>query len=275
MGALDGWGVLVTGGGSGIGKAAAQRLAAEGAVVTICGRSKERVEGAATEIADAVPGAEIIPVVADVTDEQAVEAAVAQADEAPHGLKGVVASAGGSSSTGPVTMLDTQKWRDTVELNLTGTMLTLKHSARRLVANGGGAFAAVSSFAGSSTHRWFGAYGPAKAGLEMLCKQAADELGASKVRVNIVAPGLIRTDLVEMITAGGPVLDDYLANTPLGRVGEAEEVAELLRFLVGPESAWITGQRINIDGGQGLRRGPDFSSLYGQFLGEDALRGVV
>ncbi len=274
-GSLDGLGVLVTGGGSGIGLGIATRLAADGAVVTICGRTESRLVEAA-DAARAEAGVTLHPVVADVTDEDAVAAAVAAAGEAAGGRLGaVVASAGGSESIGPVTHLDVAGWARTVELNLTGTMLALKHGAAAMVRAGGGSFVAISSFAGSTSHPWFGAYGPSKAAIDQLCRQAADELGPSGVRVNAVCPGLVRTDLVGFITAGGPVLDSYLANTPLGRVGEVADIAELARFLVGPESSWITGQALVIDGGQSLRRGPDLSSAIEPLFGADGLRGVV
>jgi NAD(P)-dependent dehydrogenase (short-subunit alcohol dehydrogenase family) len=144
-----------------------------------------------------------------------------------------------------------------------------------LVRNGGGSFVAISSTAGSLVHPWFGAYGPAKAGINQLCRQAADELGPSWVRVNAVCPGLIRTDLVELITAGGPVLDSYTENTPIARVGEPEDIAAIVRFLVGPESTWLTGQVISVDGGQGLRRGPSLAGAIEPLFGADGLRGVV
>ncbi|MEO6627546.1 MAG: SDR family oxidoreductase [Aquihabitans sp.] len=274
--ALAGFSVLVTGGGSGIGLACATSLAIDGAVVTICGRTEATLAAAVAEIAAAAPGAGVNFVVADVTREDQVAHAVAVADQAaPGGLHAIVASAGGSESIGPITHLDVDAWRRTLDLNLTGTMLALKHGGAALVRNGGGSFVAVSSFASATSHPWFGAYGPAKAGVNQLVRQSADELGPSGVRVNSVCPGLIRTDLVSFITDGGPVLDSYLANTPLGRVGEVEDVASLVRFLVGPESSWLTGQAINIDGGQGLRRGPDLSSAIEPLFGADGLRGVV
>jgi NAD(P)-dependent dehydrogenase (short-subunit alcohol dehydrogenase family) len=176
---------------------------------------------------------------------------------------------------GPVTQLDAAGWRATLELNITGTMFTIKHAARVMTSGGGGSIVGVSSIASSNTHRWFGAYGVAKAGIDHLCQLAADELGASGVRVNCIRPGLVRTDMVAAITSGGPVLDDYLACTPLGRFGEVEDVANLARFLVGPESSWITGQVVNVDGGHMLRRGPDFRAFLEPVYGPDGLRGVV
>ncbi len=270
------YGVLVTGGGSGIGEAVARRLVVDGAVVTICGRRKARLAEAVASIAAQVPDARVGHVVADVTDEDAVIAAVASATERAGGrLDAVVSSAGGSESIGPVTSLDVGLWERTLALNLTGTMLALKHGAAAMVRGGGGSFVAISSIAAATPHPWFGAYGPSKAGVDQLCRQAADELGPSDVRVNSVCPGLIDTELVGLITAGGPVLDSYTENTPLGRMGRPDDVAHLVRFLVGPESSWITGQAINVDGGHSLRRGPSLASALEPLFGADGLRGVV
>lgn len=273
---LAGFSALVTGGGSGIGLACAQRLAADGASVTIVGRSEDRLRSAAEAIeAGAAEGADVQTVPTDITDEASVEAAVATATALTGRLDGIVSSAGGSETIGPLTQIDVDAWRRTVDLNLTGTMLTLKHGGRVMARQGGGSIVAISSIAGAVTHRWFGAYGPSKAGLEMLCMVAADELGASGVRVNTVRPGLTRTDLVEVITAPGPVLDDYESCMPLGRAGEPDEVAALVRFLIGPEAGWITGQNVGVDGGHALRRGPDMSSLLGDVFGAEGLRGIV
>jgi NAD(P)-dependent dehydrogenase (short-subunit alcohol dehydrogenase family) len=273
---LAGSGALVTGGGSGIGLGIAARLAADGATVTICGRTESRLLEA-IESVGAIDGAGSLHAhVADVTDEAAVRDVVAAAEDHAGGpLRAVVANAGGSTSIGPVTQLDEAAWNETLALNLTGTLLALKHGAASLVRAGGGSFVAVSSTAGSLVHPWFGAYGPAKAGINQLCRQAADELGPSEVRVNAVCPGLIDTDLVEFITAGGPVLDSYRENTPIARVGTPADIAALVRFLVGPESTWLTGQVISVDGGQGLRRGPSLASALEPLFGADGLRGVV
>jgi NAD(P)-dependent dehydrogenase (short-subunit alcohol dehydrogenase family) len=263
---LDGIAALVTGGGSGIGLACARRLAADGAAVTICGRTEERLKAAADQI-----GARYV--VADVTsEEQVIEAVRSAAEAAP--LRAVVHSAGGSTSIGPLPSLDTDAWRATLELNATGTMLTLKHSARAMARAGGGAFVAISSIASSNTHRWFGAYGVSKAAVDHLVALGADELGAAGIRVNGIRPGLVRTELVAGIADPGPILDDYLACMPLARVGEPDDIAEAARFLVGPESSWITGQVINVDGGHHLRRGPDYSAMFEPMFGADALNGA-
>jgi NAD(P)-dependent dehydrogenase (short-subunit alcohol dehydrogenase family) len=267
---LDGKGALVTGGGSGIGLGCAKRLAAEGAAVTICGRSQERLDAALDEI-----GGDARAISTDVTDEAQVQAAVAAATEATGTLDVVVASAGGSSTIGPVTQVDTQAFRDTLDLNVLGTFLALKHAAPVMVKGGGGSFIGISSIAGSTTHRWFGAYGPAKAAIEALVQMAADELGASNVRVNAIAPGLVDTEMVGAITAGGPVYDDYLEQMPIARPGTVDDIASAALYLAGDQSPWVTGQVLHVDGGHSLRRGPLFHAFLEPVFGDDGLRGVL
>lgn len=275
-GGLEGAATLVTGGGSGIGLGCALRFVRDGAHVTICGRSEERLAGAAEQLrAAAAPGATVTSVVADVTDETQIAAAV-EAAAAPTGaLDGVVACAGGSETLGPITQMDTEAWRRTLDLNITGTMLTIKHAAARMAAAGSGSIVGISSIASSNVHPWFGAYGPGKAGIDHVCQLAAIELGASGVRVNAIRPGLVDTDLVEFVTAGGEILDDYLECMPIARVGTVEDIAAMARFLIGPESTWVTGQLINVDGGHCLTRGPSYRSILEPLYGADALRGIV
>jgi NAD(P)-dependent dehydrogenase (short-subunit alcohol dehydrogenase family) len=257
--ALDGYGALVTGGGSGIGLGCAKALAADGSAVTICGRTLAKLEAASVEIETAAPGAQVQMITADVTDEEQVRAAVAAAMEPTGGLHAVVASAGGSLHMGPLVLSDVDAFRATIDLNVTGTFLTLKHAAPELASAGGGSFVALSSIAGVVTHRFLGAYGTAKAAIDMLVRVAADELGPARVRVNSVRPGIVDDELMTAITAGGPVLDSYHENMPLYRVGTVDDVAALVRFLCGPESGWITGESIAVDGGHALRRGPDYT----------------
>lgn len=273
---LEGMAALVTGGGSGIGLGCAVRLAADGAHVTICGRTAAKLDAAlATIRAAAAPGVSVEAIRADVTVEADVEAAVAKAAAATGRLDAVIASAGGADWLGPITQAPLDAWRRVLAVNLDGTFLTLKHSAAAMVRGGGGSFVGMSSIAGGRTHRWFGAYGPAKSGIEALCLMAADELGASGVRVNAVRPGLVATDLTVAMTSTPALRDDYLAQMPLARVGTVEDVAALCRFLVSPEASWITGQVIGTDGGHALRRGPDFSAVLQGHYGTEGLRGVV
>ena len=156
-------------------------------------------------------------------------------------------------------------------------MYVLKHAARELVRGGGGSFVGISSIAASNTHRWFGAYGVTKSAVDHLMMLAADELGASWVRVNSIRPGLIRTDLVDarIIRIAGAELRLRASARPLPRLGEVEDVANLAMFLLSDAASLITGQCINVDGGHMLRRGPDFSAMLEPAFGADGLRGVV
>ena len=266
---------LVTGGGSGIGKGVATGLVAAGASVMIIGRNPDRLAGAVNDIEALQPKGSIRYEPADITNEDEAARAV-DAVTAWHGrLHGVVHCAGGSETIGPITQIDSQAWRRTVDLNVNGTMYVLKHAARELVRGGGGSFVGISSIAASNTHRWFGAYGVTKSAVDHMMMLAADELGASWVRVNSIRPGLIRTDLVAPITESPELSSDYASCTPLPRPGEVEDVANLAMFLLSDAASWITGQCINVDGGHILRRGPDFSAMLEPAFGADGLRGVV
>lgn len=258
---LEGQVALITGGGSGIGLASAGALAADGATVVLMGRNAERLDAGRAHLLDrGVPAGRVITHAGDVTDEAQVVEAVAAAGGADGTLSICVASAG-DGTVGPVVATDTDEWHRVIAVSLTGVFLTLKHAGSALAAAGGGAMVAVSSIAGQITHRFMGPYNAAKAGVDMLVKTTADEMGAVGVRVNGVNPGIVRTDLVAMITEDGPVGQSYLENMPISRFGEAGDVAAAVRFLAGPESSWITGVNLSVDGGHHLRCGPD----YGEF----------
>ncbi|MDY6995998.1 MAG: SDR family oxidoreductase [Actinomycetota bacterium] len=268
---------LVTGGGSGIGKGVAAAVVASGGNVVLAGRNADKLAAAADEItaASGDGAGQVIYEPADITNEDEASRLV-EAATAWHGrLDGVVHSAGGSETIGPLTQIDSAAWRNTVDLNINGTMYVLKHAAREMVRGGGGSFVGISSIASSNTHRWFGAYGPSKAALDHLMMVAADELGPSSVRVNGIRPGLTRTDMVAPIMESPAISDDYRDCTPLPRVGEVEDVANLAVFLLSDAADFITGQIINVDGGHGLRRGPDLSSMLEPLFGAEGLRGVV
>jgi 7-alpha-hydroxysteroid dehydrogenase len=271
---LKGYGILVTGGGTGIGKACARRLAAAGAAVTVCGRTESRLAAAVAEIEAAGVSGSAHYVVADVTEEDDVRRAVAVAAEATGGLDGCVANAGGDAEyTCPLHLQDVGTFSSVLELNVVGTLLSIKHTLPLLVASGRGSFVGMSSIAGHQTHPYFGAYTAGKAGVEALMRNAADEYGPTRTRFNAVRPGFITTEIMEAVPRDSPVYDSYITQTPMQDVGAPEDVAELVRFLIGPESRWITGQAINVDGGNSLRRGPDFSSWIEPDLGWDTILG--
>jgi NAD(P)-dependent dehydrogenase (short-subunit alcohol dehydrogenase family) len=262
---LDGSFALVTGGGSGIGLACASRLHRDGATVTLAGRSAGKLASAAAQL-----GSERVrTAVCDVTDENAVRSAVVDAAGPDGSLDVVVCSAGGGMLS-PLVRVDLDVWRAVLDTNLTGTFLTIKHAAPAMAASGGGAIVVISSIASPLTHRYMAPYSVSKAGVDMLVRCAADELGADGIRVNAVQPSLVRTDLTGPVMDASPeIVADYVAQMPLGRLGTVEDVAEAVRFLVGPESRWVTGQCLGVDGGHALRRGPDYTPLVRLILGED------
>jgi len=273
-GGLEGKAVLVTGGGTGIGHACAAQLAADGAAVTICGRTEEKLSDSAARIESVLGhGGSVQYVIADVTDEESVCAAIERALEPTGKLHGCVANAGGGGGIGPYHTQDKDEFLRVLHQNVLGTMLCVKHSVRHMVDAGGGSFVGMSSIAGHQTHPYFGAYTVSKAGIEEMMRNAADEYGARGVRFNAIRPGFIATEMMDGIPRDGSIYKSYIENTPMADVGQPDDVAHLCRFLIGNESRWITGQRINVDGGHHLRRGPDFSEVVAAIHGRDVMEG--
>ncbi|MCP5060455.1 MAG: SDR family oxidoreductase [bacterium] len=275
-GGLEGFAVLVTGGGSGIGKACAARLAADGAAVTICGRTAAKLEDAASQIEQNVGhGGSVQVAAADVTNEEDVRRLVARAMEPTGELNGCVANAGGGGGMGPYHVQDTDEFLRVLHLNVLGTLLCVKHTVPPMVAAGGGSFVGMSSIAGHLPHPYFGAYCVGKAGIEEMMRNAANEFGAKRVRFNAIRPGFIATELMSGIPRDSATYASYIENTPMGDVGQPEDVGQLARFLIGNESRWITGTCINVDGGHALRRGPDFGPFIEPTLGKNVMEGEL
>jgi 7-alpha-hydroxysteroid dehydrogenase len=260
-GLLEGYGVLVTGGGTGIGKACAAELAGLGASVVICGRTESRLKEVSSNLRDA--GLKVDFMAADVTVEDDVKAVIARTIELAGNLKGVVANAGGGGMLAPFHLQDTDEFVRVLHLNVLSTMLCVKHSIKPMAHAGGGSFVGMSSLAGHVTHLVFGAYPVAKAGIDHMMRNAADEYGPANLRFNSVQPGFVTTEIMEGIPRDSAVYDSYIQNTPLGGVSDPEAVAKLVAFLIGPDSSRITGQTIAVDGGHHLRRGPDFRPFTG------------
>jgi NAD(P)-dependent dehydrogenase (short-subunit alcohol dehydrogenase family) len=256
MTALQGQHAFITGGGSGIGLACATALAADGAKVTIVGRTEARLQAAVAQLPDSVGY-----IVADIADEQAIADAVQQANAAQP-LTIAVANAG-TGSASPFLETDSSEWQRVLDTNLNGTFFTFKYAGQALAANGGGAMCAISSIAGARTHQMMSAYCVSKAAVDMLVKNTADELGSLNIRVNSVGPGLVETDLSQGLHENDAMRDDYLRCMPIARTGQAKDIGQAVRFLCGPEASWITGVVLPVDGGHHLRRGPNLSVMAG------------
>ncbi len=273
--ALGGKAALVTGGGSGIGLACAASLVRDGCAVTISGRSESRLADALEALrADAPAGVEVRTVACDVADEAAVARAVAHASETVGGLHIAVLSAG-TGTFGPLLTTELAAWQAVMDTNLTGAFLGIKHAGAAIAASGGGAIVAISSIAAPLTHRFMGPYCVSKAALEALVRNAADELGIAGVRVNAVRPGLVPTDLASALVNDDGIRADYLSQMPVARLGTVDDIAEGVRYLVGPESSWVTGQCLAIDGGHTLRRGPDLEPAARLIFGDDVVEGRI
>ncbi len=254
MSTLSGQHAFITGGGSGIGLACAEAFVADGARVTLAGRTEAKLKQACAQLGEAAGY-----VVADTADEGAIGQAIAQANEtAP--LTVAVANAG-TGSAGPFLATDSAEWQRVMDTNLNGTFYTLKHAGVALAANGGGAMCAISSIAGLRTHKLMSAYCTSKAAIDMLVRNTADELGAQNIRVNSVCPGLVETDLSQGLHETDAMREDYLSCMPISRTGLPADIGRAVRFLCGPEAAWITGVILPVDGGHHLRRGPNLEVM--------------
>lgn len=265
---LSGQVALVTGGGSGIGLECARTLVADGATAVIAGRDEDRLGTARDGLRAEHVDAEVITARCDVTVEAEVEAACALAADA--GTFSMVVVNAGYGHAAPFHRTTLDDWTGVLATNLTGAFLTMRAAAPLLVEAGGGSIVAVSSIAGVATHRFMTPYCVSKAGLEMLVKQVADELGPVGVRANAVRPGLVPTDATTGLMSIPDVVDDYVEQMPLGRSGTTQDIADLVRFLLGPESSWITGTCISADGGHHLRRGPNLDPIMQMLHGDDS-----
>jgi NAD(P)-dependent dehydrogenase (short-subunit alcohol dehydrogenase family) len=254
MGLLDGERALVTGGGSGIGRAVCERFAAEGAAVAVLDRDVET----ATAVAAAIGG---IAQPADVRDHRAVTAATDAAAAALGGLSILVTNAG-ASGLSLLHETDPAWFERMVQINLLGTFHAMHAALPHLLAGGRGAI--VTNGSGSATRPTYGelAYSSAKAGVVALTRGAAQEYGPA-IRVNCVSPGIIRTPMSEPMFQLDGALDPAWEATPLGRPGTAEEVADVILFLASERSRYITGQDIVVDGGLGLGQAGITTTLRG------------
>jgi NAD(P)-dependent dehydrogenase (short-subunit alcohol dehydrogenase family) len=267
---------LVTGGGSGIGAAACRTLAREGAKVAVVDYRLDAAEAVAQELTTA--GAAAIPIQADVRQESEMQAAVARTVHELGGLNFVFANAGINGMQCPIEEMTVEEWDATIDTNLKGTFLTIKHAIPHLRAAGGGSVVVTASVNGFTlfSAAGYSAYSTSKAGQVAYAKMAAQELARWDIRVNAICPGAIKTNIGERtyprnlekvrwdirmpgrgIGPGGTDEAGTLQRFPplYGRSADASEVADLVLFLASDESKYITGAVIPIDAGLTLLRG--------------------
>ncbi|MFT7242729.1 MAG: NAD(P)-dependent dehydrogenase (short-subunit alcohol dehydrogenase family) [Candidatus Azotimanducaceae bacterium] len=262
--------VFITGGGSGIGLACAKYFASRGANVLIMGRNAEKLDNAAAELTSEFPKVDIKTHSGDVSIEADVQAAVDKAS--PSGLDIAVANAG-IGGLAPIMVTEGESWDSIIQTNLSGTFYTIKHAGRAMAKSGGGAICTISSIAGVRTHRFMGPYCVSKAGIDMLVRNCADELGVANIRVNSVCPGLVDTEIAAGLMTTEEVLKDYLECMPISRTGVVEDIANAVGFLCGPEATWITGVTLSVDGGHHLRRGPNVEPFSRMLFGDEVTEG--
>ena len=258
---------LVTGAAGDIGAATAALFAREGARVVVTDRRGEALDAvAATLRAD---GAEVEAVACDQTDPAAV-AALFERVKARFGRLDAAFINAGYGRYGALIDLPFEQWKRHVDVNLNGGFL-MAQGAARLMAEGrrGGAIVINASTAAEHVCDLLGAYAASKAGLRMLARSLASELGVHRIRVNLVMPGVIETAMTKSLIDDPVTRADVLRETPAGRMGGPEDVAQLAAFLCSDAAGYITGAEILVDGGQTIHGYPRwFSADYGAPGGE-------
>jgi len=272
-GPLSGRSAFITGGSMGMGFNTARLCVGDGAAVTIMGRRADVLEQARERLIAEWPDAVVATVVGDALDEAAVRAGLKLAYEL-QGRLDMVAATIGTSHFRPLLMHDVSTMREDFDRNVLSAFLAIRHGAPLMTE--GGAIVCVSSSAAVLPMRYLASYCTAKGGLEQLARTAALELAPAKIRVNVIRPGLTRSEATEKAFFGDDeIMRRFLDRVPFGRPGESHEVAAGIRFLMGPESAFVTGQSFAVDGGLELSSQPDLSNIVESAFGPEVLKAAL
>lgn len=247
---LTGKVALITGGGTGIGRAISLAFAREGAKVAVAGRRPEKLNEVVRKVQEA--GGEAIGTVCDVAKAQDAERAVAQAERAFGRVNVLVNNAGALSASNIETVAE-EDWDRLMATNLKGPFLMSRAVLKAMRRAGGGAIVNVGSVLGLVAMKDRTAYCASKGGITMLTKAMALDHASDKVRVNCICPAIVETELIQNLFSaseeGRKAKEARLATLPLGRFGKPEDVAELAVFLASEESSWMTGAVLPLDGG--------------------------
>jgi NAD(P)-dependent dehydrogenase (short-subunit alcohol dehydrogenase family) len=256
-GRLEGKVALVTGGASGIGRAAVQRFVAEGARVVAGDLDEAGLDALAASLGDAVAAQRC-----DVSVEDDL-AALAQAAVDRFGGLHIAFANAGIGSAQRIVDADLDQWQRVLDVNLTGPFLTIKHAARRMTD--GGSIVVTASLNAVQPGIGMAAYCTSKAGVAMLVQVAGLELGPRGIRVNAVGPGLVRTQLTEGAFLLPPIVDGYVENTPVGRYASPEEIAGFVAYLASDEASFVSGSLHLIDGAAHTQKYPDLIGILESF----------
>ena len=245
-------GAIVTGGAQGIGRGIAEELLEQGTSVVLADINEESAENTAMELSDRFE-AEAIAIHCDVADQGSVRSMVSGATD--HlGEIGILVNNAGAAELARTWEMAEEEWRRTIDVCLNGPFLCTKAVLPHLFGNDGGGIVNVSSLNYVAATDGLAHYSAAKAGVSQFTEVVAAEVGRYGVRVNAVAPGSTRTPMTEENgLLKGDIGEEFLNRTPLGRIGEPEDIAKVVAFLLSDYGRWVTGETICVDGGQHIR----------------------
>lgn len=266
---------LVVGASSGIGLATVEALLVDGAHVLACARDASRLEAAMAPLQSVAKerGGSLATRTCDGMDAGQVAETVEQA-AGDAGLDIAVTVPGGGNYC-PVLGHDDDDFSATIDMNVRPTFLMIKYAGLAMVRSEGGSIVVTSSTASTLSSPFLAAYCAAKAACDQLVKVSADEVGQHGIRVNAVRPGLTRTGATDSMFENRDLIEAFLAEQPIRKDGAPDDIARAIRFLAGPESAWITGQVLTIDGGHTIRKFPWLEDVARAVAGEATFEKIA